>query len=38
VTLAAVHANDLAEAILAERLPDALRPFAPERFDVPQAA
>ncbi len=38
VTLAAVHANDLAEAILAERLPDTLRPFAPERFDVPQAA
>lgn len=38
VTLAAVHANDLAEAIVADRLPDALRPFAPERFDVPQAA
>jgi glycine/D-amino acid oxidase-like deaminating enzyme len=28
VTLAAVHANDLAEAILADRLPDALRPGA----------
>ncbi len=38
VTLAAVHANDLAEAILAARFPETLRPFAPERFDVPQAA
>jgi glycine/D-amino acid oxidase-like deaminating enzyme len=38
VTLAAVHATELAAAILAPRLPDALAPFGPERFDVPAAA
>ena len=38
VTLAANHALDLAPHILAGRLPEALRPFSPERFHVPQAA
>ncbi len=37
-TLAAVHANDLCEAILAQRLPDRLAPFHPRRFHVQQAA
>ncbi|BBK30811.1 glycine/D-amino acid oxidase-like deaminating enzyme [Stella humosa] len=37
-TLAAVHANDLAEAFLAHRLPDTLAPFHPRRFHVSQAA
>lgn len=37
-TLAAVHANDLAEAILAPHLPERLAPFHPRRFHVQQAA
>lgn len=37
-TLAAVHANDLAEAILAQRLPAQLDSFHPRRFHVQQAA
>jgi glycine/D-amino acid oxidase-like deaminating enzyme len=38
VTLAAAHAEELAPALLADRLPETLAPFKPERFDVPQAA
>ena len=38
VTLAANHALELAPHILAGRLPEALAPFSPERFDVPTAA
>ena len=37
-TLAAVHANDLAEAFLAHRLPERLDSFHPRRFHVSQAA
>lgn len=37
-TLAAVHANDLADAFLAHRLPDTLASFHPRRFHVPKAA
>jgi hydrogen cyanide synthase HcnC len=38
VTLAANHALAVAPHILAGALPEALRPFSPERFRVPQAA
>lgn len=38
VTLAAFHAEALAEAIAAGSLPDTLSPFHQSRFDVPQAA
>jgi glycine/D-amino acid oxidase-like deaminating enzyme len=38
VTLAAVHANVLAPALLAGKLPDECTPYATRRFDVPQAA
>lgn len=38
VTLAAVHAVDLAEALAAGRLPDRFAPFHHRRFHVPQAA
>jgi glycine/D-amino acid oxidase-like deaminating enzyme len=38
VTLAAFHAQGLAEAIAAGRLPETLSPFHQSRFDVPQAA
>ncbi|MGE0715484.1 MAG: NAD(P)/FAD-dependent oxidoreductase [Alphaproteobacteria bacterium] len=37
-TLAAVHAEDLAEAILAPRLPDRLASFHPRRFHAQKAA
>lgn len=37
-TLAAVHAEDLAEAFLAPGLPDRLAPFHPRRFDAQKAA
>jgi glycine/D-amino acid oxidase-like deaminating enzyme len=38
VTLAAVHATIIAEAIIAGELPPALAPFHHRRFDVPKAA
>jgi glycine/D-amino acid oxidase-like deaminating enzyme len=38
VTLAAVHATLLAEAISAGRLPRSLHAFSQRRFDVPKAA
>lgn len=38
VSLAAIHAGPLAAAIAADDWPGTLAPFAPERFDVPQAA
>lgn len=38
VTLAAIHAEALAPAILAGRLPDGFEPFHPRRFDVRTAA
>jgi glycine/D-amino acid oxidase-like deaminating enzyme len=38
VTLAAFHADGLANAIAAGSLPDDLSPFHQSRFDVPQAA
>lgn len=38
VTLAALHAVDLASAVAAGHLPEALAPFHRRRFDVPQAA
>ncbi len=42
VTLAAVHASDIAGAVVAGRLPDAVAPFHPRRFEgeghVPEAA
>ena len=38
VTLAAVHAENLADAIVAGSLPASLSPFHQKRFDVPQAA
>jgi glycine/D-amino acid oxidase-like deaminating enzyme len=38
VTLAAFHAETLAEAIVADALPETLAPFHQRRFDVPQAA
>jgi len=38
VTLAAFHAEALAEAVSAGSLPDAFSPFHQRRFDVPQAA
>ena len=38
VTLAAFHADGLAAAIAAGRLPDSLSPFHQSRFNVPQAA
>ncbi|HZH51618.1 MAG TPA: FAD-dependent oxidoreductase [Microvirga sp.] len=38
VTLAAVHAAAIAEAIIAGELPSALAPFHHRRFDVPKAA
>ncbi|WP_414474790.1 NAD(P)/FAD-dependent oxidoreductase [Microvirga sp. M2] len=38
VTLAAVHASILAEAIIAGELPSTLAPFHHRRFDVPKAA
>ena len=38
VTLAAVHAGDLAAGIAEGRLPDATHDFHPRRFDVPKAA
>lgn len=38
VTLAAVHAAQLAEAVMAGTLPVSLDPFHQRRFDVPQAA
>jgi glycine/D-amino acid oxidase-like deaminating enzyme len=38
VTLAAVHASIIAEAIIAGELPSTLTPFHHRRFDVPKAA
>lgn len=38
VTLAAFHAEELAEAIAAGSLPERFSPFHQSRFDVPQAA
>lgn len=38
VTLAAFHAEALAEAVAAGGLPDSFSPFHQRRFDVPQAA
>jgi len=38
VTLAAFHAEALADAVAAGALPNALSPFHQRRFDVPQAA
>ena len=38
VTLAAFHAETLAEAIIADALPVKLAPFHPRRFNVPKAA
>ena len=38
VTLAAVHAAELAEAIASGSLPATLDPFHQRRFDVPKAA
>jgi glycine/D-amino acid oxidase-like deaminating enzyme len=38
VTLAAIHADEIAGAIAAGALPQALAPFHPGRFDVPNAA
>jgi glycine/D-amino acid oxidase-like deaminating enzyme len=38
VTLAAFHAETLAEAIITNVLPAKLAPFHPRRFDVPKAA
>jgi glycine/D-amino acid oxidase-like deaminating enzyme len=38
VALAAVHAYAFAPAVAAGALPESLKPFSAERFDVPQAA
>lgn len=38
VTLAAVHAMDFADAVLAGRLPESMNDFHPRRFNVPKAA
>ncbi len=38
VTLASIHSTEIADAVLAGRLPDALHTFHQSRFDVPKAA